>query len=99
MNDRQKLLFVCAWGHDRKKSWSGTHYGIYSALQSYFDIQNIDIGKYNGSIYSYLSKLRKLTNRLLHKKSDMECADLAHYRKVIQNKWGGGRHFTSYTIC
>ena len=89
MSDKQQLLFVCDWDHDRKKSWSGTHQGIYSALQRYFEVQDIDIGQYNGSIYSYISKLRRTTNRLFHKKADMGCANLAHYRKVIQSEWGG----------
>lgn len=82
-----KLLFVCQWGKDRRKSWSGTHYGIFNALQEYVNLENVDIGMYNGTVYSLVEKAQKAICKILHLKKDFDCAALHHYQKVLRRKY------------
>lgn len=38
-----KLLFLVAWNKNKKSTWSGTCWGLYTALQNYFKINDIDV--------------------------------------------------------
>ena len=41
----EKLNFACAWGYgDIRQSWSGTNYGLYSHLQKYYEVENVNTG-------------------------------------------------------
>lgn len=92
MNDKQQLLFVCGWGNDRKKSWSGTHYGIYFALQKYFELEDIDIGNYNGDFYNVLYNFSNKFKKLFNFSLDMDLPRLKHYRKKLQHKYNKGSY-------
>lgn len=40
----EKLNFACPWGKgDIKQSWSGTHYALYSHLQKYYKVENVNV--------------------------------------------------------
>lgn len=92
MNDKQQLLFVCGWGNDRKKSWSGTHYGIYLALQKYFELEDVDIGNCNGDFYNVLYKFLNKFKKLFGFRADMDLTRLKHYRKKLQHKYNKGSY-------
>lgn len=81
------MLFVCNWAKDKKTSWSGTHNGIYTALQKYFSITNIDIGYHNGDLYNFFYFLQKAFRKILKLKNDGEINRLAHYNKTINHKF------------
>lgn len=38
MKKNDKISFVCEWGPDRKNCWSGTPYGVFCALQNYYEV-------------------------------------------------------------
>lgn len=81
-----KLLFVCPWEKNRKKSWSGTHKSIFDALQHYFFIEDIDIGRNNGDIYNFFDFLIRAFKKALNLDKDMELNRIKHYNKVIKAK-------------
>lgn len=43
---KPQLLYVINWNKaDKTKTWSGTGYSIYKALQKYFEVEDIPIPK------------------------------------------------------
>lgn len=38
----RKLFYICPWEKNKKESWSGTHYALYTALSKYFCLVDID---------------------------------------------------------
>lgn len=44
----EKLNFACRWAYgDIHQSWSGTHYGLYSHLQKYYEMENVNTGPFH----------------------------------------------------
>lgn len=39
----EKLLFVCKWDNDKKKTWSGTPYSLRESLKQYFQVIDCEI--------------------------------------------------------
>lgn len=38
-----EIIFACPWGKDRKRSWSGTYYGLYTELKKLYKIIDFDL--------------------------------------------------------
>ena len=45
LKNMKKLGFVCAWEKDKQKSWSGTNWGLYTALQKHYEVIDVDTGE------------------------------------------------------
>lgn len=61
ITNMSKIIFACQWGKNKKRAWSGTYYGLYTALQNYYDIENFDLSysnyKYNPIIaFNYIKE-------------------------------------------
>lgn len=81
----KELGFVCAWGKDREKSWSGTHYGLYTHLKKYYDLTDIDIGENRNSFCSLKGKITKRIKRLI-KLDDMNLSAMRKGERIVKNK-------------
>lgn len=60
-----KLIFACPWAKDKKKSWSGTHLGLYNALSDYFDIVDYDTGYQHRT--DLLARSFRIASRIFNK--------------------------------
>lgn len=96
---KNKLLFVCRWSKIREKSWSGTHYSIYCSLKKYFDVDDIDIGIFNGTLYSFFERIKFAAMKLLNKKNDMGLSNIKHYRKLLKKTIREGGVALQFTEC
>lgn len=82
--EKQKLGFICAWGKDRKKTWSGTIDGLFCSLGDYFELIEYDSGIENKSIEAVIYKvLRKIRKQLGYFKPDMELERMAIMERKI----------------
>lgn len=78
-----KILYGVSWGKDRKKTWSGTGYSLYKALEKIVEIQDIDLEisffqklissifqlrMKQGKIYRYKYNFNKLQMKMKKKK-------------------------------
>lgn len=70
-----KLYFLANWGEDKEKAWSGTYWGLYSALNKLITIDEIDL------------KIRRISLRkIIHKifkAYDMNMSNINKYRKQV----------------
>jgi glycosyltransferase involved in cell wall biosynthesis len=53
------LYFVSTWAKDKKKTWSGTNWGIYSALSKFYQIQDISLPNKKSLFARILDRLIK----------------------------------------
>ena len=42
MEQRKTVYYVVGWGKDKQRAWSGTYWGLFSALQRVMDVRDID---------------------------------------------------------
>ena len=61
MKLKKKIGFVCEWGSDRENCWSGTPYGVFCALQNYYDVVDYHIE------FSFFEKLLTRFKKILRK--------------------------------
>lgn len=70
-----KLYFLANWGEERQKAWSGTYYGIYTALQRFFCVKDIE-----------LKAQRNLFDKIrynIFKTEDMNLSRISQYRAQV----------------
>lgn len=85
----KKLGFVCPWGKNREISWSGTHFGLYSSLQKFYDVIDIDTGRYANKTNPLICSHRCLTivRKLFHiPTNDMGLSRMKIIEKSIKRK-------------
>lgn len=59
----EKLNFACPWGKgDIKQSWSGTHYALYSHLQKYYKVENVNMGVFHRGWLTFPLRLARKLN-------------------------------------
>jgi glycosyltransferase involved in cell wall biosynthesis len=63
MYDNGNLTFVCSWGKEREKSWSGTHFSLFTALSKYYVLEDKNIS----CRASFRLALNELLNRVKRK--------------------------------
>lgn len=78
----EKIGFVCAWGKDRKNSWSGTHYGLYSNLCKLYDVIDIDVGENRSKFANIQSRIFRKISRLTNF-NDMGLFTLQNREKIV----------------
>lgn len=62
----EKLNFACPWGYgDIKQSWSGTNYGLYSHLQNYYEVENVNTGIFHRGWKTFPFRVAMKLNRVL----------------------------------
>lgn len=78
----KEIGFVCAWGKDRKNSWSGTHYGLYSNLCKLYDVVDIDVGENRNKFANIKSRAFRKVSRLVNF-NDMGLSTLKNREKIV----------------
>lgn len=81
----KELGFVCAWEKSREKSWSGTHYGLYSNLCRHYNIIDVDIGENRDLFTKTESTICKLIKKIF-KYDDMNLSAIKKRNRVVK-KW------------
>lgn len=62
----KKLSFACPWGNgDIKQSWSGTNYGLYSHLNKYYEVENVNTGVFHRGLMTFPLRVLMKLNRVL----------------------------------
>lgn len=70
---KPQLLYVINWNKtDKTKTWSGTGYSIYKALQKYFEVEDISIPKDNLILKCYKKLTGGVNVSLLPQKTFLE---------------------------
>lgn len=75
---KKKIIFCCPWERNRNRSWSGTHFNVYSSLMKYYNVKEIDIG--DNRPYTIIYKLLRKFKLV---KNDMGIKKDIHYNKKI----------------
>lgn len=97
---KQKLGFVCAWGKDKKKTWSGTIYNLFYFLSDHFQIIECDTGIENKSIEAMIYKLiRKIKKQFHHFIPDMDLLRMAIMEKKASAQTRGGYPLLVFEEC
>lgn len=75
------LYYICQWGNDRKKAWSGTYLKIFDSLKNHFDIIDVPIQQ------SFFTQIKNaMVNRGLFVKYDFSYSALKHGgKKAIES--------------
>jgi hypothetical protein len=75
------LYFVSKWEKDKKKTWSGTNWSIYSALSKHYQMHDIDLPNTKKSL------LDKVLDRLLNRNSnDIGLGTILAGRRLCQKQ-------------
>ena len=75
-----KLYYICQWGNDRKKAWSGTYLKLFDSLKNHFDLIDTPIQQ------SFYTKIRNaMVNRELFLKYDFAYSALKNAGKKAIN--------------
>lgn len=82
----KKLFFLSSWLKDRKRTWSGTNYGIFNALLPYFDVTDINLSVVKEPLWLRVAKrLHIIDNDLwLHINAQYQ----KHFKRQIKS-WEG----------
>lgn len=83
-----KIGFVCAWDKDRKNSWSGTQYGLYSSLCKLYDVIDIDVGENRSKFANIHGKILRKISRFVNF-DDMGLSTLKSREKVVDRALSG----------
>lgn len=81
--DKEKLLFVCAWARNKETSWSGTNYSIYKALLRYYELEDINISP----LKSFGGFCRKVFQKVFKMKGDFNYANTMKHIKNLKKKY------------
>lgn len=106
-----KLMYLCSWGKNKEKTWSGTSYYLYKALMKKTDIEEVDMSfsKSNKIILDILnlrirngklkinSPYRKLTTIAKQKKLDKVTKNKDNIPKLLIEDFGEGENLYFYT--
>lgn len=84
-----KIYFLAEWAKDRSRTWSGTCYGLYKALEKKTEIVDVNL---NSNILIRII-LRLYKRILCHDKSDMGLAKMMLYRYFYLLTNRGGKIF------
>lgn len=80
MRQKKNLNFIVNWGANKISSWSGTNYSLYKALQNYYNIKEYQLDN--------PSKLRRIINRLLKIRSELDVTVIKNNQKKFNDITG-----------
>lgn len=81
----EKIGFVCAWEKEREKSWSGTHYGIFTHLKQYFEVLDIDVGDCRNQITYLKARIKdKVKREFKIKHDDMKLSAMRSRDRIVK---------------
>lgn len=106
-----KLMYLCSWGKNKEKTWSGTSYSLYRALMKKIEIEEVDMSfsKSSKIILDILnlrirngklkinSPYRKLTTIAKQKKLDKVIKNKENIPKLLIEDFGEGKNLYFYT--
>ena len=77
----KELNYLVEWNRDKKSTWSGTCWGLFSSLQKYFIVKDIDI---NGNKYQKL--IYKIQNLLNRNNDTWNIRNIVNQRKTVNKQ-------------
>ena len=82
MKKNDKISFVCEWGADRKNCWSGTPYGVFCALQNYYEV--VDHPVKFSFFEKLLTRFKKMLRKVFKVKFDFEFEYIVRMEKHLK---------------
>lgn len=76
------IYFLVNWYKDKTKTWSGTCWGLYQALQKYYEVEDIDCVR-----SKTVSVTKRVFRRLGLLRHDMERKDILAIRKQLRRRF------------
>lgn len=77
---KEKMYFLAPWLADRAKTWSGTVNGIFEALSSHYEMEDINLSEIKESPFL------KVIKRLTGSSRDMGIGNYSKYAKTLANR-------------